>query len=331
MVEFALALPIFFLIVIGVLEFGHLLAVMASVYTAAREGARYGSASSTYQDCAGITAAANRVGLVAKPLTVSIGYDDANSYTGSQDPASFPADHQCGIYTINPDSTVIPRVIVKVTANFGFVLLPLNSFPISSESVRTIINNVQYAETPAQPGPASTSTPTPPVAASSTPTQTFTPTPGSAQPTPLPYCLFLSATAGSTTTHTKHNPQNYSFTINSTRLDVNVTLTRFTIDWSGGTTGHTVYLTEIDFQSYQWTPPSPIPQSASPLDTGEIANGPVIVAPQPNTPNTYYYFSSDKYDVTVINATVYMTYQDPGTHETVNCKLSPGGTAVKVP
>ncbi len=45
--EFALALPIFLLLVMGVFEFGRLLAVASSVYTAAREGARYGSATGT--------------------------------------------------------------------------------------------------------------------------------------------------------------------------------------------------------------------------------------------------------------------------------------------
>ena len=45
LLEFALALPIFLLLVLGVIEFGRLLAVVSSVTTAAREGARYGSAS----------------------------------------------------------------------------------------------------------------------------------------------------------------------------------------------------------------------------------------------------------------------------------------------
>ncbi len=44
MVEFALALPIFLLLVFGVIEAGHLLMTYSAVYSAAREGARYGAA-----------------------------------------------------------------------------------------------------------------------------------------------------------------------------------------------------------------------------------------------------------------------------------------------
>ncbi|MGE5251945.1 MAG: TadE family protein, partial [Bacteroidota bacterium] len=45
MVEFALALPILLLVVYGLLESGRLLFIYASVVTAARQAARYGSAT----------------------------------------------------------------------------------------------------------------------------------------------------------------------------------------------------------------------------------------------------------------------------------------------
>ena len=71
MVEFALALPILLLVVYGLLETGRLLFMYASVVTAARQAARYGSASGDngsganyYDDCSGIQGAANRVAFI---------------------------------------------------------------------------------------------------------------------------------------------------------------------------------------------------------------------------------------------------------------------------
>jgi len=336
MVEFALTLPIFLLLVVGVLEFGHLMSVYASFFTAAREGARYGSASGNYRDCNGIIAAANGIAVIAKPLTVRIGYDDAGTYTNNQDPTSFAANHQCGGFTINPNATAIPQIIVKVTANFGFIVLPFHSFPLSSQSARTIIFNVQYAETPVPIGqPTATSTITP--TATLTPTLTLTPTitfTPLVVSTHLPYCLFLNAGAGSLSTNAQHSPQNFSFPINnsSTNPFVSVKLNRFTIYWSGGNNGHPIKLTEIDFQSYQFYPSLPLPESprSTAYDTGLISNGPVMASP---SVTQYFMFSSDNYDVSVngSDVVVYMTYNDPGTNEVVNCKVSPGQTASKVP
>jgi len=64
LVEFAIVAPLLFLLLFGIIESGRLLATYTSVYTAAREGARYATvtAGSTgvpaYVDCAGIEAAA---------------------------------------------------------------------------------------------------------------------------------------------------------------------------------------------------------------------------------------------------------------------------------
>ena len=61
MVEFGLALPILLLVVYGLIESGRAVFIYASVATAARQAARYGSATGDngagtlyYNDCSGI-------------------------------------------------------------------------------------------------------------------------------------------------------------------------------------------------------------------------------------------------------------------------------------
>ena len=76
-VEFALVAPVLFLIVFGMIEVGRLLFIYGAVTNAAREAARYGSATGVdtnatdgvdimrYNDCAGIRSAAMNMGFLA--------------------------------------------------------------------------------------------------------------------------------------------------------------------------------------------------------------------------------------------------------------------------
>src|SRR5512143_342944 len=82
MVEFELALPILLLVMYGLIESGRLLFIYASVVSAARQAVRYGSVTGDngsgtpyYDDCAGITAAANRLGFLQSFSTIAISYD----------------------------------------------------------------------------------------------------------------------------------------------------------------------------------------------------------------------------------------------------------------
>ncbi len=77
-VEFALAVPLLLTLAFGIMEFGRLFFAYSSVVTAAREAARVGSSVDNYQDCAGIQAAAVRVGGLAgvEASNVHISYDD---------------------------------------------------------------------------------------------------------------------------------------------------------------------------------------------------------------------------------------------------------------
>ena len=77
-VEFALAIPLVLVMAFGVIEFARLMFSYSMVVSAAREAARYGSTAENYQDCAGIQAAATRIGSLAgvQAGNVQISYDD---------------------------------------------------------------------------------------------------------------------------------------------------------------------------------------------------------------------------------------------------------------
>lgn len=86
LVEFALALPVFLLIVFGIVEFGMLIFSVAVVNGSAREGARYGAAkgvNNQYYNCSGIesavTGTGNLIGMTA--ANVNITYDDGAGTT----------------------------------------------------------------------------------------------------------------------------------------------------------------------------------------------------------------------------------------------------------
>ncbi len=209
LVEFALALPIFLLLVLGIIEFGHLLAIYSAVYTASREAARHGAAVGMsdggvpfYQDCAGMKAAALRVGFFAgiEADQVDIRYDN-----GPDDSIPWESLDAC------PSTVVLSdRVMVRVTADYAPIVpfLGIPSFPVSSTAGRTVIINVDVMGTPLpSPTPRPTRTPTP----TTTPTITSTITPGpSPTPTdtPTPTNTFTpTLTSTVTSTHTPTNTQ----------------------------------------------------------------------------------------------------------------------------
>ncbi len=161
LVEFALAFTIFLLLMLGIVEFGRLLVAYSSVYTAAREAARYGAAvedtdvggqqTPLYNDCEGIRAAANRVGFLGwidsnqvdingTPIEkVSISYDNLD------------VGHTCGTCPCNDGVLPGSRIIVTVRTMFKFILLDLPSIKIESTLYRSILKDVEINEQPGQP------------------------------------------------------------------------------------------------------------------------------------------------------------------------------------
>ncbi len=197
MVEFALVLPLLLILMLGLIEVGRFLLVYSMVSAASREAARYGAAAGDvgggvphFLDCAGIRAAAVRVGSIAGVTAdnTTIGYDhgpDTDIYANACPPSG--ATVELG-----------DRVRVSVTVNYQPIvpLVNIPAVPISSTTARTIIKDVEVQGTPPTPYPTNTRQPTigPSPTPSSTPTVTPTPTTTS---TPT-----ATATATQTATHT---------------------------------------------------------------------------------------------------------------------------------
>jgi Flp pilus assembly protein TadG len=154
MVEFALALPVFLLVVYGLLETGRLIFTYAAVTTASREAVRYasawginGSGDQQYLDCAGIREAAKQVGFLLNlsDTNIQIYYDDE---TPAQTPPPTLTEYclaggapvQTGLVLNSGD-----RVLVTVTARYTLLvpLVPLSSRTISSgPSARTLMGEI---------------------------------------------------------------------------------------------------------------------------------------------------------------------------------------------
>lgn len=166
MVEFALVIPLFLVLVFGVLEFGRLLFVYSAVFTASREAARYGAAVGIgpngrpyFQDCRGMRDAAIRIGNLAglQDGDISISYD--NPDTGK---SGINCNDQTSPVTPSNDQIELgDRVVVTVQITYepivGFLGLP--DFPIRSTSRRTIVRDVRLDEAISMPVPSQTINP----------------------------------------------------------------------------------------------------------------------------------------------------------------------------
>ncbi len=155
MVEFALALPIFLLVVYGLLEAGRAVFMYSSVVTASREAARYASAYGNnsagyphYQDCIAIRQAARNVGFLLNLSTtttndITIRYDIAlpNPPGGTQ-------VIYCTRTSTGPQIDILPNtgdtVTVTVQRRFNPIvrLVPFTSFMMSAKSSRTLTGTI---------------------------------------------------------------------------------------------------------------------------------------------------------------------------------------------
>src|SRR3990172_12515989 len=92
LVEFALAFPVFLLIVFGIFEFGRLMFSYATVFTASREAARFGATVTNAIDCAGMEAAAANVAIFTDVSQIKIYYDngatDLSAIASDSDPVA---------------------------------------------------------------------------------------------------------------------------------------------------------------------------------------------------------------------------------------------------
>lgn len=119
LVEFAILLPIFVLVVLGIFDLGRIVYTFSALHNAAREGARYGVVN--HCDEAGIEATAKKyaVGLGdTVVVTSSIIYDESN------------APSRISVITEYQFRTVTPLV--------GVFLGEDGSFPLTSQSIQHI-------------------------------------------------------------------------------------------------------------------------------------------------------------------------------------------------
>ena len=263
MVEFALAIPIVLLMVWGIIEGGRLLFTYSTVAAASREAARYGAGVGLnnaadgvvqYKDCAGIIAAAERVGVFAGVDgtfgNVAVEYDTG---PGTSRTDLCDAFGQLTLGTIGyPDNLSLGNRIV-VTVNVPYEpIVPLVAIPsllIQSVNAHTILMDVSIVGTPRNQ--VATLTPTP----TNSPTPTHSPTPTETWPagttptdTPTPtYTPSESPTPTNTPSPTPGGPCNSAhYTIrvnNSPAPDISISITNAFRD---------SHITRIEY--YTWTP-----------------------------------------------------------------------------
>ncbi len=151
MVEFALAIPIFLMMTMGIVEGGRLLFIYAGVLTASREAARYGvvvgdneTSIMRFRDCAGMRAAAQRIGFFTgiNEADIKISYS-ITDYKGVHSTVT------CTYPTTSISDTVFPhkgdRITVEVKALYEPILLPFVNFSgfwITSQDTRTVLMDV---------------------------------------------------------------------------------------------------------------------------------------------------------------------------------------------
>jgi Flp pilus assembly protein TadG len=149
-VEFAIALPVLLLLLLGIFEVGRYMFIYSSVTNASRNAVRYASAVgkndsglTKYNYCEGIKQVGLKSAYLVSPgdFTIDIIYDDG---PGTSQFA------ECNLWNasqVDPDVEVSSgdRVTVTVTAQYRPILklIPLTARPIISRSSRTILGIVQ--------------------------------------------------------------------------------------------------------------------------------------------------------------------------------------------
>ena len=145
LVEFALVLPVFLLLIMGIIEFGRIMVTYSSISTASRDAVRYaisvGDTSSGiphYQDCLGIRAAAQNVALFSDPtIVITL---DADGPGGAA-----PIEYcQVGKDSDPIDVSLGAQISVSVTQIYDplLPLVELPTIPLTSETARTVLKDV---------------------------------------------------------------------------------------------------------------------------------------------------------------------------------------------
>ena len=159
LVEFALIIPIFLLLVYGIFEVARAIFMYSAVLNASRDAARYAAASDNvqamgnsytpyYMDCEGIRQHARRVSSF-----VDLSASDAILIRYDNGPDSAP-DYELIAASCEalggPILELGDRVSVTVSATFDTLvpIVGLGDIPISSTTTRTLVTGVNIWETP---------------------------------------------------------------------------------------------------------------------------------------------------------------------------------------
>ena len=149
MVELALTLPLFLLLLYGIFEVGRLIFMYSAVLNASRDAARYAAAADAvrpgdapdqyYKDCDGIRTRAQNVSAF-----VDLSASDAISISYDSGPDTPIILSSCDDWESGMSLTLGDRVNVTVTANFSPIvpLLNFGNIPISSTTSRSIVAGV---------------------------------------------------------------------------------------------------------------------------------------------------------------------------------------------
>ena len=144
MVEFALVLPILLLVIVGLLEVGRAIFMYSAIFSATREGVRYGSAAGNnlagnplYQDCLGIREAAKNAGILLnlQDDDITIEYDHGPGL------GVFASCADADGLDESVDVLSGDRIIVTIEAAYAPMVplfVPLTPRTINASSARTI-------------------------------------------------------------------------------------------------------------------------------------------------------------------------------------------------
>lgn len=303
LVEFALAFPIMLLIVIGIMEFGRLFITYTSVFVAAREGARFGSAMDNVTTCGiGIVETAERAGFLGQGLTVTYTYDEG--------PGTSEKTCDTGGSNLHlGDRVLVTAKIEGFKSITGLIPMPSKGIDLESTAKRTIIKQVYLGWTSVPPG--STNTPVPPTnTPGPTETPTITPTvdplatntptpPENPTDTPTPTPTEEGVCKGSMEIIELPNSEIVVVKVNND-LDIVLQLSYIKVTW----TGIDRYLSSIDYVT---------PNSSTKINawTGTVSSSPFFYSFNPTLPiypgQTTFYLTFTKNNANVTE--VEMSFQ----------------------
>jgi Flp pilus assembly protein TadG len=146
MTEFAIALPVLLMLLVGMMEVGRMIFMYTLVINASRDAVRYASAYGRSEDgyrkylnCAGIKSVAQQSAYIVTLSTVTIGYDTGPGGTNLGN-CTASSGEDSTMATVKKLDTGA-RVTVTVQANYSPILklLPIASRTFTATSSRTLM------------------------------------------------------------------------------------------------------------------------------------------------------------------------------------------------